>query len=72
MSPCVPMSSAPPPDLITVAFCPNNTSVWNPALRFVGSYAFSNTTPNAFRVNRFCRRSYSRPTIIESPLLWPE
>src|SRR5438445_3861269 len=61
-----------PPDWITVASWPTSSSVWNPALNFAGSYGLSSTTASAFRVNVFCCRSYSRPTMVVPPTLWPE
>src|SRR5207253_2197050 len=70
MSPSSP--SLNPVDWITVASWPTSTSVWNPALNFAGSYGLSSTTASAFRVNVFCCRSYSRPTMVVPPTLWPE
>src|SRR2546428_12825215 len=61
-----------PLDLISVASWPNNSSLWNPALNFAGSYGLSSTTARALSMNRFWRRSYSRPTMGGPPALWPE
>src|SRR2546422_349435 len=70
MSACAPRLN--PFDWISVASWPNNSSVWNPALNFVGSYGLSSTSASALSMKRFCRRSYRRPTIAVSPMLRPE
>src|ERR1051325_4797618 len=56
---------------MTLASWPTSTSVWKPALSFVGSYGLSSTSASAFSVKVFCCRSYSRPTMVV-PTLWPE
>src|SRR5207247_3413691 len=63
---------ANPGDVISVASWPSNSSLWNPALNFAGSYGLSSTRASALSMNRFCSRSYSRPTMLESPTLRPE
>src|SRR3989454_12427598 len=70
MSACAPRLN--PFDWISVASWPSSSSVWNPALNFAGSYGLSSTTASALSMKRFCRRSYSRPTIAVSPMLRPE
>src|SRR5438552_8373261 len=72
---CGTSASAPksnPGDLISVASWPSNSSLWNPALNFAGSYGLSSTRASALSMKRFCSRSYSRPTMLESPTLRPE
>src|SRR2546428_12667204 len=70
MSACAPRLN--PFDWISVASWPSSSSVWNPALNFVGSYGLSSTSASALSMKRFCRRSYRRPTIAVSPMLRPE
>src|SRR6266576_3957380 len=72
MSPWGPRLNVPPSDWMTVASCPTSTSVWNPAVNIAGSYGLSSTTPSALSMKRFWRRSYSRPTMVVPPALWPE
>src|SRR5260370_36062631 len=57
---------------MSLEFCPIRSSVWNPALNFVGSYGLSSTTASALSMNWFWNRSYRRPTMAVSPLERPE
>src|SRR2546428_11833445 len=61
-----------PLDLISVASWPNNSSLWNPALNFAGSYGLSSTTASALSMKRFWRRSYNPLTIAGWALLFPQ
>src|SRR2546428_592221 len=69
MSACAPRLN--PFDWISVASWPSSSSVWNPALNFVGSYGLSSTSASALSMKRFCRRSYNRPPTAVSPMLRP-
>src|SRR2546426_9142597 len=61
MSACAPRLN--PFDWISVASWPSSSSVWNPALNFVGSYGLSSTSASALSM----KRSEEHTSELQSP-----